>query len=283
MCAAVRSLRKGKLMLSSSLLGDDAFSMPYRAPRVEKDTAHSTWWQGLVKRVQHIQPRLTLLDQAPPAAAAEATATAVRLALPQCRTAKQNLFVAVATLGVATTSKLLYPPLQLACLPAFLYLGAAPAQSAYQSWRREERLTETIAESALLALCIVNGSFLVGSLGFSLYYLGKVVADRADQPKYVAAGWQPPLWAWRQANNTETVTLVSCIQAGDTIVVHAGEMIPVAGVVTAGIAWVRCQGAAAATGDGTLTGVKVDTGHAVAVGTIVLVGTLHITVIPVQP
>lgn len=278
----MRSLRKGKLMLSSSLLGDDAFSMPYHAPRVEKDAAHPTWWQGLVKRMQHIHPRLTAPDQATNATA-EPIATPVRLTLPQRLTAKQNLFVAAATLGVAATSKLLYPPLQLACLPAFLYLGAAPAQSAYQSWRREEQLTEAIAESALLALCIVNGSFLVGSLGFSIYYLGKAMADRADQPKRNGAGWQPPLWAWRQANNTETVTLVGCIQAGDTIVVHAGEMIPVAGVVTTGTAWVRCQGASAAMGDGALAGVKVDAGHAVTVGTIVLVGTLYITVTPPQP
>lgn len=269
-------------MRSSSILGDDAFSKLYRAPRVEKEAAPSTWWQGLVKRLQHIRPRVAAPKPASTVATTAATATAGGLGLPQRLTAKQNLFVAAATLGVATTSKLLYPPLQLVCLPAFLYLGAAPAQRAYQSWRREQQLTEAIAESALLALCIVNGSVLVGSLGFSIYYLGKALADGADQPKRNDAGWQPPLWAWRQANSTETVTLIGCIQAGDIIVVHAGEMIPVAGLVTTGTAWVRCQGATAAMGDGALAGVKVSAGHAVVVGTIVLVGTLYITVTPAR-
>jgi len=210
----------------------------------------------------------------------EVTTTQWHLSLPACPTAKQNLVVAAATLGLAATSKFIYPPLQLACLPAFFYLSTAPVQAAYQSWRQEHQLTEAITEGAILALCIANGSLLVGSIGFSIYYLGKVATDSPYPLKFSRSGWQPPRWAWRQENQIELVTLVDCIQTGDTIVVHAGEMIPVAGIVTSGTAWVRPCGAIAATGDSAALGVKVYAGHAVTVGMIVLVGTVWITVTP---
>jgi hypothetical protein len=155
------------------------------------------------------------------------------------------------------TGVLYYPPLRLVCIPAFLYLGIAPTHRVYVIWRQEGRFSPLAAESVLLAFCLVQGYFLVGAVGFSLYYLGQVMAEAKRQVPDARSTWQPPLWAWRQSADGEVVTLVNCLQVGDTVVVHAGEMVPLAGVVSSGTAWVRTPGSTTDPGaDGDTVGMK---------------------------
>lgn len=126
-----------------------------------------------------------------------------------------------------------------------------------------------------MALRLVQGDFLGGTVGFSLYYLGELKADA----KHKAQETKLPLWRWRQSGEGEVATRVSRLQIGDTTVICAGEIIPVGRVAVSGVAWARTPVAVAHAVDEPCTsGVKVMTGQPVNAATIVLVGTLCLSV-----
>lgn len=266
----------------------------YKTYRVVKREARPAWWRGVMTRLDKLRTALggerqsaTVAARAPvpyPVSnlvALPSSASGLAFAQFEPPTAKQSLVVAATALGTAMTGALYYPPLRLVCIPAFLYLGIAPTQSVYAIWRHEGRVSPVAAESVLLAFCLAQGYFLVGAAGFSLYYLGQVVAGAKQQAPDARSTWQPPLWAWRQSADGEVVTLVNCLQVGDTVVVHAGEMVPLAGVVSSGTAWVRTPGSTTDPGaDGDTVGMKISIGQSVAATTIVMVGAIGVVINP---
>ena len=284
-------------MISTSLLTGATLYVGYKTYRAVKREAQPAWWRGMMARLDKL--RTTMGGERPSATvvpirhalypvssrvALPTSASGLAFAQLEPPTAKQSLLVAVTALGTAMTGVLYYPPLRLVCIPAFLYLGITPTQSVYVIWRHEGRVSPLAAESVLLAFCVVQGYFLVGAVGFSLYYLGQVMAEAKRQVPDARSTWQPPLWAWRQSAEGEVATPVSCLQIGDTVVVHAGEMVPLAGIVSSGTAWVRTPESTTHLGaDGYTVGLKVSVGQAVAATTIVMVGAIGVVINSLSP
>lgn len=152
---------------------------------------------------------------------------------------KQRLTVTSIAVGLAATGVLFYPPAKAACLPILCYLGIAPAQTAYRALRQEKRATPALAETVVVAVCVVQGYYLVGAVGCWLYHWGELLYDRQHKRELDELNWQPPSWVWLEQAGKEFTISVSALRAGDCIVVHTGEMIPVAGVVIDGVAWVK--------------------------------------------
>lgn len=262
-------------MVSASLLAGGTLYLGYKAYSTATGAARPAWWQRLMTSLHNLRTQVTQGYSAP-----YGTKPIIDILLSPTPPAQHQFAAATTALGAATIGALYYPPLQLACIPAFLYLGVAPARSAYLIWRQEGRLTLLTAEGALLVLCLVQGQFMVGSACFSLYYLGQVIAEAKHKEQSVLTTWQPPQWTWRQSPDGMVATPVCNLQVGDTIVIHAGEMIPVAGVVANGVAWVRIpQHARARFGENGTSGIKISTGHPVECATIVLIGTVGVTII----
>lgn len=284
-------------MISTSLLTGATLYVGYKTYRAAKREAQPAWWRGVMARLDKLRtavggerqaatvvPVMHTLYPVSSRSALSTSASGSAFARFEPPTAKQSLVVAVTALGTAMTGVLYYPPLRLVSIPAFLYLGIAPTQRVYVIWQREGRVSPLAAESVLLAFCLVQGHFLMGAVGFSLYYLGQVMAEAKRQMPDVRSAWQPPLWAWRQSAEGEVVTPVSCLQIGDTIVVHAGEMVPLAGIVSSGTAWVRTPESTTHPGaDGYTVGLKVSVGQAVAATTIVMVGAIGVVINPMSP
>lgn len=84
-------------------------------------------------------------------------------------------------------------------------------------------------------------AFGASLLGIWLYWDKRLVGRRWRQPGLHKAVGPMPQWGriWRRGAEIETP--VQAWQAGDTIVVCSGELIPVAGIITAGAAWVADQ------------------------------------------
>lgn len=89
-------------------------------------------------------------------------------------------------------------------------------------------------------------------------------------------------WAWRQSAEGEVVTPVNCLQIGDTVVVHAGEMVPLAGIVS-GTAGAKTPESTTQITDGYTVGMKIAVGQAVAATTIVMVGAIGVVINPMPP
>ena len=284
----------GDIMISTSLLTGATLYVGYKTYRAAQRAAQPAWWRGVMARLDKLRTAMGGERQAATVVPVTHTLYPVssRSALPTSAsglafarfeppTAKQSLGVAVTALGTAMTAVLYYPPLRLVSIPAFLYLGIAPTHRVYVIWRQEGRFSPLAAESVLLAFCLVQGYFLVGAVGFSLYYLGQVMAEAKRQVPDARSTWQPPVWAWRQSAEGEVVTPVNCLQVGDTVVVHAGEMVPLAGIVSSGTAWVRTPESTTHRGaDEYPVGIKISVGQAVAATTIVMVGAIGVVINP---
>lgn len=187
-----------------------------------------------------------------------------------------ELTMASVAVGLATTSALVYPPTQVLCLPMLLYLGIEPAQTAYHTWRTERRVTLALAETTTLAFCIARQAYLAGALSYWCYTLWQGWhATHQLEVTAPTAGWQSPPWAWVQQAGGACKTPVAELHSGDIIVVHTGEMVPAAGVIMDGVAWVRPPSDEQ---QASPRPVRRQVGQRVETATIVQVGCIIITV-----
>lgn len=262
-------------MVSASLLAGSTLYVGYKVYSTSTGGVRPAWWQQLMTRLHSLRTQIVEESKA-----RYATSPIIDILLTNTSSAQRHLAVATTALGAATVGTLYYPPLRLACIPAFLYLGVAPTQRIYRTWRQSGRVSLVVVEGALLALCLVQGQFLVGSVCFSLYYLGQVIAETKQKEETALANWSAPQWAWLQRPEGEVATPIHNLQIGDTIVIYAGEMIPVTGVVASGVAWIRLPNwMPAASAELGLAGIKVSAGQPVTCATVVLIGAIHVTII----
>lgn len=258
----------------------------------------SLWWRKLVETVplQQFRKRLTRFASGStpkhrPRSAREdtlmATLTNAKLTADTAtypterrrREANQDLAVAAAATGVSMTARLVYPPLEIAALPLMLALGVRPARRAYNTWRDEQRLSVDVAETLALALFVLPGNLLVGSMAFAAYHLGQAIASSLD--KRTEHPSAPTVWVRHLSDQREVIRPLTAICNGDTIVVKTGEMIPLPGVVTEGTAWVRnfrCADEAQSVDSSHERTTTVTKGQRVTPAGIVQVGRLHICV-----
>lgn len=239
-------------------------------------TAKQPWWRAswhsVQETLQRTRQRLT---------ARHALSAAPALALTEDQpdpyaAINYGLRASALALGVTTTGRLCFPPLIIAGLPFLIYLGIPPAQAAYEQLWVDGRPSRALAETTAVAVCLASGYYWVGSLGFCLYY----------------GGWR--LWAKRQGealHRSESLALttthlwkagdvcavpIATLQPGDQVLLSSGELSPVDGVITEGVAWLRSQALSA-----TACGLRKSIGDRVTATDIVLVGRICVRVLPV--
>lgn len=147
------------------------------------------------------------------------------------------------SLGLASTGLLFFPPLQYASIPALIYMGAPSARRAYDLLYERGQPSRALAETAALAICLGGGWYLIGSLGFWLYYVGQI----AYFNRTLAQTGSPTRWpiphSARLLNDQEEVLVASAtLQPGDKVCVETSDIVPIDGVVDDGVAWVQPAG-----------------------------------------
>lgn len=146
------------------------------------------------------------------------------------------------SLGLASTS-LLFPPMQYASVPVLIYMGAPSARSAYDQLMETGKPSRALLETTALAICLGGGWYLIGSVGFWLYYMGRLVQHkRALSKRRNASPWALPLCTRLLRNTEAVITPTALVQSGDDVLVCTSEVVPVDGIVTKGIAWVQPSG-----------------------------------------
>lgn len=251
-------------MVDTWQLTGGMFSTPPKTYENPKKSEQTTAWPQWLWHFLHWNRSKQPLTTAP-AAASSATAAPIT-----AQPTPEELTLTAVTLGLTTTGALLFPPLQLAALPLLLYLGVIPAHTAYAALRKKEGAPLALAETIVLAICLLRQAYLAGALSYGCYVVAKAWLQQqpTDAPLPVVT-WQPPLWAWVQPDAVEEPKPVDELHRGERVVVHTGEMVPVTGVVTDGVAWVKARG---------VGGVKVEAGSTVEAMTIVQVGCIGLAV-----
>jgi len=192
------------------------------------------------------------------------------------RQINRGLYIALGSLGLALFGTLIFPPLRLLSLPGLVYGSWHSYERAYQALTQKRKVDVNLLTALVNTAYIASGYLILGNLTTTSYFaslkLLGVVKDRFEQNLRTALANQPQS-VWLLVEGIEVKLHLMQLQIGDLIVVHAGELIAVDGLIAEGTATVDQQ---------VLTGealpIEKRVGDRVLAATFVLTGKLVITV-----
>ncbi|MGQ0777311.1 MAG: heavy metal translocating P-type ATPase [Pseudonocardiales bacterium] len=152
---------------------------------------------------------------------------------------KLNRYIAAAAVGMGTAIvSFAYPPLFPLTVASAIYAGMRIFKNGYNALVHERKLRLDVVGSLYLVCAFSGGFFLAGSFGLFAYYLSEklvlVTQDRSQRSLINIFGQQPQT-VWQRVDDIEVEVPLESVQAGDTLVIQAGQVIPVDGVITDGI------------------------------------------------
>lgn len=153
----------------------------------------------------------------------------------------RRMGIALSSLGLATGGLLFYPPLALLSVPGVLYITRLTFLRAWNSVSQKRQITVDVISTMNRSLLLLTGNFFFASVSASIFvfnrYLLGIIKDDSKQ-KIIDVFRHQSRYVWVEANGTEIQVPIDELEAGDVIVVNAGEIIPVDGQITAGMATV---------------------------------------------
>lgn len=160
--------------------------------------------------------------------------------------AKLNRLMAASfsLMGIATLSSWLFPPLLLLTAAGTIYLTWFIYAAAYRSLRQKKRVTTELISALYVSGMWLAGYFVFGAVICFFYFLEAKVLFRMEgrsRQGFTSLFGQQSRFAWRVVDGVEVQIPVETLQAGDIIVVNAGEPIPVDGVIIQGMALIDQQ------------------------------------------
>jgi Cu2+-exporting ATPase len=198
---------------------------------------------------------------------------------PQSSSARpldRQLLVSGAALGTTCAGSLAYPPLGVLTTPLIVYLEWPIFQAAWRDLREKrgvkiDGLMALFTTGAWLTRAYVSSAFSIFTLALSDKITSRT-RDRSRQ-KLIEVFDQQPRTVRLWVAGREVETPFAAVQPGDSVVVHAGQIMPVDGVVSDGMATVDQQ---RLTGEARL--VEKGVGDTVLAATLVVRGHLHVRV-----
>jgi len=192
------------------------------------------------------------------------------------KSADQHLAVSIASLVLAVGATMFFPPLRVLGWIGCAYASVHFYKGAYKSIIEERKLKMVVVDAVMFTGIFVTGSLVAGTLMCSLQWFAEKLLlkteDRSRKSLVNVFGNQPRS-VWVLKDGVEVEVGFEELQAGDTIVVNAGEVIAADGTIISGMASIDQH---------TLTGesqpAEKVVGDSVFAATIVLSGKVHIQV-----
>jgi Cu2+-exporting ATPase len=178
--------------------------------------------------------------------------------------------------GAMLASSVFYPPAMLIVAAPIFYLSLPIFKKAYQVVRYEHQINYYVLGAVSSAGIWLGGFWLPAALGSAIYYLAEkllvITQDRSYKGLANIFGQQPRS-VWVLVDGVEVEIPFSQVRAGDLVIVNAGQMVPVDGVIVSGMASLDQH---ALTGEAQPAEKTV--GDIVLAATVVLAGKLHVRV-----
>ncbi len=149
------------------------------------------------------------------------------------------LRVAGASVVAATFGTLFFPPLKLVSGGIILYAAWPLFKSAVADIFQQRKVTVRHLDSVSVIGLIAGGYFLICSLTVTIFHASaKMMLKTEDRSRRLLADMfgEQPLTVWVIVDGREVEIPFEQLAAGATLVVRAGQTIPIDGVVTAGTA-----------------------------------------------
>lgn len=187
----------------------------------------------------------------------------------------QFFLISSAALGTGFIGAWLYPPLIVLTLGTIVYASIPIYQRAKESLK-SGRITTYVADIILIAGMVVTGHIILAVLTAWVGCLAMILlfkTENSSRKELINIFGEQPQFMWVRQGGVELQVPFEQVQVGDIVVVNAGEMIAVDGMVTDGLATVDQH---------MLTGeaqpVEKEPGDTVFAATIVLSGRIGIDV-----
>jgi Cu2+-exporting ATPase len=195
---------------------------------------------------------------------------------PAEKAANRDLAIALTSGGLMLAGVLVYPPVWLAGAALVLYLIANILNYSVRTILRERRVTFELVEMALVTGVLLGGYLGSAVFGLTLMALSRKLAARTEdtaQQTLIGAFNTQSASVWAVMDGVEVEVPVKQIQIGDIVSVHAGQRIPIDGLIVDGTAAIDQH---MLTGEAQL--VEKGCGERVLASTMVITGKLHIQV-----
>lgn len=173
-----------------------------------------------------------------------------------------------------STARLFYPPLALPSILLFTYTAIPYLKQTEQSLLKKKKIDGYVLYSIADMMMLEMGAYASASIGIGLLHLSKYILSNAKERskrQLVDIFSQQPDKVWVLKQGVEVQVYIDQVKENDILVVGAGDVIPVDGTVTEGIATVD---------EKVLTGeaqpVDKTVGDRVYASTMVLSGHIHI-------
>lgn len=153
----------------------------------------------------------------------------------------RSIGLSIALAAIAATANLLALPAALIGLPLGLYVSAPTLRTAYNDVKTRRKIGDPVVASLLMLGTFLGGFFIVGGLASAFYYSSTkmiLITQDGSRRKLVSIMGQMPRSVWLLMDGQETEVPLSQVQEGDTMIVGAGQVIPVDGVVMSGNAMI---------------------------------------------
>ncbi|MDM8566839.1 heavy metal translocating P-type ATPase [Candidatus Halobeggiatoa sp. HSG11] len=188
----------------------------------------------------------------------------------------QYLSASAVGLGLATSGALFFHPLSLLSVPILFYVSTPIFQESYVGIIEEKKLNVAVIDSISIIGGIFTEYYFISALSNVTYYLAKgILSKTRDTTKknLINVFSEQPRLVWLLKDGIEIEVSLDEIKVGDIIVVNAGGIIPVDGVITEGMATIDQH---ALTGE--FQPCEKTTNEQVLAATVVLAGCIHIQV-----
>jgi len=151
---------------------------------------------------------------------------------------KHYLKMSGVSIGLAT-ARLFYPPLALPSLLVFTYTAIPYLRQTEKSLIKDKKVDGYVLYSIADIMMLELGAYASASVGIGLLHMSKYILSNAKEQtkrQMVDIFNQEPDKVWVLKKGIEVQVSIDQVKENDVLIVSAGDIIPVDGVVTDGIA-----------------------------------------------
>ena len=186
------------------------------------------------------------------------------------RSLNRHIGAAVVCMASTIGGIFVFTPLLVVALGAAAYSCVRIFKNGYNSIVHERKLRMDVMGSLYFIGAFAGGYFIAGAFGLLAFYMSEklvlITQDRSYRGLLDILG-QRPGTVWKLVDGVEVDVPIEAVQAGDTVVIQAGQVFPIDGVIIRGFATIdehmltgESQPVAKAEGDHVLTSTSMMAG-----------------------
>jgi Cu2+-exporting ATPase len=190
---------------------------------------------------------------------------------------KHQFKVSIISLAASFISQFFYAPMKVVSLGLFMYAGFPYLREAEKALIQERKINSNVSDALMVLGCVAtNQYFAFGFAQMYYYFSQKMTSKLEDKSKGMLLNvfeQQPRNQVWVLKENVEIEIPLEELQINDLVIVKGGEVVPVDGIVTDGMAMVDQH---ALTGES--QPVEKEVGDQVFAGTLMMTGRVCVKV-----